>query len=275
MDSHSLLWRDRVHAHRVSEVVDCPYVLVIHDDAFAEVVSEKTSLEKHLGWISGAVCMSDVIRTALESRVPGIRATRSSPLLTTAPQTGGESWGEPLAGFLDRHSPLIVAGGALAEHYGLTDVLRAFATLRESRRNTGLVLLLGSLEDESPQAAALREDVKHLGQDAVLLLSDFPDGDRLIAHGDVYVRTSRVDGFGPGLHEAMQAGVPVVEARHGPRPDGVLPYEPGNVEALVAALEQSLTPEAVEAARVRIASLAEDLENNRRATLEFLGSLLE
>ncbi len=217
--------------------------------------------------------MSDPIGDVFRERVPGVPATRLSPLLAGAPSTVVEAWTEPLEGFLRRHETVIVTSGALAEHYGLSDVLEAFGTLRERGRETGLVLLLGSFADEEPAALALRASVERWG-DSVLVLSDFANGAGLIARGDVYVRPSRVDSFGLGLHEAMQAGVPVVAARHETRPEGVALYEPGNVGELTAALELALTSEVKTAARALVPRLVDSVKQNRLATLEFLASLL-
>jgi glycosyltransferase involved in cell wall biosynthesis len=274
VDNHPFLWRDPEYLDCVREVVSCPYALVIHDGAFPRVVDHVPSIESGPGWLSGAVCTSEPIRAALEKWAPGVQVTRLSPLLAGASRSDDTSWSEQLTGFLRRHESVIVTGGGVAEHYSLSDVLQASALLRERGREVGLVLLSGSFADDEPAALALRESVTRWGGESVLTLSDFPDGAALIARGDVYVRPSRVDNFGLGLHEAMQAGVPVVAARHETLPEGVTPYEPGNVEELASALEHALTPQAVAAARALVSGLEDGVERNRRQTLEFLSSLL-
>jgi glycosyltransferase involved in cell wall biosynthesis len=278
IDNHQSIWRDPKYSDQVHETVSCPYVLVIHDGAFPQVVRDGritgARLEDALGWIAGAACMSEAIRAALADLAPGIRSARLSPLLAGAQEPDFDSWGEPLTGFFGRHDSVISTSGALAEHYGLRDVLGAFDVLRSRGKHVGLVLLLGSFADEEPSADALRESVDRWGAESVLALTDFPDGFGVIARSSVYVRSSLVDSFGLGLHEALQAGVPVVAARHETRPEGVTLYEPGDVEALAVALERALTPEAIAVGKALAPRFLELAERNRLETLEFLRSFV-
>jgi glycosyltransferase involved in cell wall biosynthesis len=277
LDNHQFIWRDPGYPGRVRGIVPCPYVLVIHDGAFPEFVREDRArgarLREDLAWIAGSLCMSHAIRAALHDLAPSIRSVLLSPLLGSVPAADAGSFAEPLAGFFRRHESVIVTSGALAAHYGLRDVLDAFGVLRSRGEKLGLVLLLGSFANEQPEAEALREAVDRWGGDTILALVDFPAGPDVIAVGDVYVRPSRVDSFGLALHEAMQAGVPVLAARHDTRPAGALLYEPGDVEGLVAALEHALSPQAAAASAALAPKIRAMAERNRVETLEFLRSV--
>jgi glycosyltransferase involved in cell wall biosynthesis len=268
-------------------------VLVVHDGRFPESVREPpgggAAVAERLGWISGAICMSDAIRNALAEFVPDVPTARLTPLLTT-PGTdldlsrvdGGTDLNlsrvpelpERVEAFFRRHEVVVVTGGALAEHYGLGDVLDAFDILLSQGRKIGLVLLLGSFAREEALARRLREAVERWGDDVILPLTDFGAGSDVIARGRVYVRPSRVDSFGLGLYEAIEAGVPVVAARHETRPDGVLIYEPGDVAGLLSALEKALTAESRSNARSRAPEVRASIERNRADTLRFLESLV-
>jgi glycosyltransferase involved in cell wall biosynthesis len=268
IDNHAFLWTEADYGSRVREIVDAPYVLVIHDGAFPDAA--RAGLPASLDWISGAVCMSEAIRAALAEIAPDVRSAQLSPLISPAPTPAEVSWPTSLSDFFRRHDTVIATSGALAEHYGLSDVFEAYDRLRSQDRAPGLVVLLGSFADEPASAESLRWIVDRWGHDDVLALTDFADGPGVIARSDVYVRPSRLDSFGLALHEAMQAGVPVVAARHETRPAGASIYEPGNAEELAAALIRALTPEAVTAARAQAADLPAIVERNREDTLAFL-----
>src|SRR5439155_16824412 len=102
----------------------------------------------------------------------------------------------------------------------------------------------GSFAREASTAAALDEARARLGSGAILPLIDFADGASIIARSHLYVRPSRVDSFGLGLHEALLAGVPVVASGHPTRPEGVRTYPAGDARALARAIEAGLEPAA-------------------------------
>jgi len=136
-----------------------------------------------------------------------------------------------------------------------------------------MVVLLGSFARERAISGALTGARARLGEGALLVLTDHPDGAAVIGRSDVYVRPSRVDSFGIGLHEAMLAGVPVVAAAHPTRPEGVLTYPPGDSRALLNAIETALAPPSRAAAAARAPRVRAMVEGNRRRTLEVLAAL--
>jgi glycosyltransferase involved in cell wall biosynthesis len=142
--------------------------------------------------------------------------------------------------------PVIVAAGRLADAKNYPLLLDAFALLRA--RMPAKLFVLGEGERES----ALREQVARLGLAGAVIFCGFQRNPwRYIARADVFALSSRYEGFGNVLVEAMACGVPVVATSspgtreivtHGV--DGLLvdAHEPA---ALAAALERLLSEDAL------------------------------
>jgi glycosyltransferase involved in cell wall biosynthesis len=150
--------------------------------------------------------------------------------------------------------PAIVAAGRLADAKNYPLLLDALAQLR--RTVPARLFILGQGERE----AALREQAARLGlTDAVVWCGFQRNPWRYIARADVFALSSRYEGFGNVLVEAMACGVPVVATSSpGTREivsdgiDGFLVdrHEPA---ALASALERILTDGAL---RERMAQAA-------------------
>jgi glycosyltransferase involved in cell wall biosynthesis len=144
--------------------------------------------------------------------------------------------------------PAIVAAGRLADAKNYPLLIEAMSLLR--RRVPVRLFVLGQGERE----AALREEIARLGlQDAVVLCGFQRNPWQYIARADAFVLTSRYEGFGNVLIEAMACGVPVVATdspgtREIVRPgvDGLLvvDHEPA---AVAEALERVLADPALRA----------------------------
>ena len=138
--------------------------------------------------------------------------------------------------------PAIVAAGRLADAKNYPLLIDAFAQLR--RTVPARLFILGQGEGE----AALREQVARLGlADAVVLCGFQRNPWKYIARADVFALSSRYEGFGNVLVEAMACGVPVVAtASPGTREivsvgtDGLL-VDRHEAQALAAALERVLS----------------------------------
>ena len=141
--------------------------------------------------------------------------------------------------------PAIVSAGRLAEAKNYPLLIEAIALLR--RRMPGVRLfILG----EGDQEAQLRQQIASLGlADAVQLWGFKQNPWKYIARADVFALTSRYEGFGNVLVEAMACGVPVV-VTSSPGPleiirdnvDGVIVPE-HTAAAVATALEAVLTDE--------------------------------
>jgi len=114
---------------------------------------------------------------------------------------------EPLEATLeaDWRRPVIVAAGRLAEAKNYPLLIEALAILREQIPASLFILGQG---DQEP---ALRRMIQDRGLDACVHLCGFRDNPwKYIARADVFALTSRYEGFGNVLVEAMACGVPIV-----------------------------------------------------------------
>jgi glycosyltransferase involved in cell wall biosynthesis len=138
--------------------------------------------------------------------------------------------------------PVLVAAGRLADAKNYPLMIEALAVLRQ--RVPARLFILGRGEREP----MLRDLITARGlQDAVVLCGFQANPWKFIARADVFVLTSRYEGFGNVLIEAMACGVPVVATaspgtrdivRHGV--DGLL-VERHDAADVAAALETILT----------------------------------
>ena len=142
--------------------------------------------------------------------------------------------------------PVIVAAGRLADAKNYPLLIDAMAVLRE--RVPARLFILGAGELES----VLRQRVAERRLEGGVVLCGFQDNPwKYVARADAFALTSRYEGFGNVLVEAMACGVPVVATSSpGTREivsheiDGLLVdrHEPAEV---AAALERLVTDEAL------------------------------
>jgi glycosyltransferase involved in cell wall biosynthesis len=111
---------------------------------------------------------------------------------------------EPVAGW-SAGGPRLVAAGRLADAKNYPLLLEAFALLRQ--RLPASLLILGEGERE----ASIRAQASRLGIDDAVVFAGFQRNPwKFIARADLFVLTSRYEGFGNVLVESMACGVPVV-----------------------------------------------------------------
>lgn len=154
----------------------------------------------------------------------------------------------------------ILAAGSLLEHKGFDTLLDAFARLHRQRSDTRLVIC-----GEGPERAALEWQAHRLGvQSAVSLPGFVGDLPQRLLRADLFVLSSRFEGFGNVLIEAMAAGCPVVSTRCPGGPEDILEQgrwgslvQVGDAEALAEAMLATLDkPPAVEGLQGRAAHFA-------------------
>jgi glycosyltransferase involved in cell wall biosynthesis len=143
----------------------------------------------------------------------------------------------PEAADIPADAPLVLAIGRLIEQKDHATLLAAFAHVHAMHPEARLAILgWGRLEDET------RERARALALADVVVLPGRVEPSAWLARADVFAHTSRWEGFGLVLLEAMLAGLPVVATRASAIPEivvdgvtGVL-VEPGDVDAVAHAL---------------------------------------
>lgn len=153
-------------------------------------------------------------------------------------------------------APRIVAAGRLTWQKGFDLLLHAFAQVRSHTAATLVILGTGELEKE------LKTVASDLGIANAVMWAGFQDNPwAYFANADLFVLSSRWEGFGNVIVEAMACGVPVVaiDCNYGPGEiitdgeDGLLlPVE--DVAALTQAMARVLG-DPVLAGRLRVAGL--------------------
>ena len=133
--------------------------------------------------------------------------------------------------------PLALAVGRLIKQKDHPTLLRAFARVRTTVPEARLAIL-GS----GPFEAETRRLVAELGLDDAVTLPGRTDIRDWLERADVFVHTSRWEGFGIVLLEAMLAGLPVVATRVSAVPEVVadgetgMLVEPGDVAGVAEVL---------------------------------------
>jgi glycosyltransferase involved in cell wall biosynthesis len=150
----------------------------------------------------------------------------------------------------DRSVPVILGAGSLDPRKDFATLIRAFADLRTRRRARLVILGRGRERDR------LLELARELGvADDVKLPGFEPNPYRWMARASVFALTSRREGSGAVLVEAMACGTPVVATDCPSGPGEILDsgrygelVSVGDSEAVAAALRRSLddpTPKAL------------------------------
>ena len=112
-------------------------------------------------------------------------------------------------------TPLAVAVGAMVGHKDHATLVAAAALLRSR-----LPALHWAIAGDGPLRPAISAQIAAAGLEAqVHLLGWIPDGVAAIADGDLFVMSSREEGLGSSILDAMARGVPVVATRTGGIPD--------------------------------------------------------
>jgi glycosyltransferase involved in cell wall biosynthesis len=119
-------------------------------------------------------------------------------------------------------APLAIAVGRLIAQKDQSTLLRAFARVHE-RLPEARLAILGS----GPLEAETRARVQELALGEAVVLPGRSEIRDWLRRADVFVHTSRWEGFGIVLLEAMLAGLPVVATRVSAVPEVVVPGETG------------------------------------------------
>lgn len=160
----------------------------------------------------------------------------------------------------DGEAPVIVSMGRLVEQKDFGTLIRAFHIVRQKR--AARLVIIGSGADKQ-SLEQLAEELGVLGEVTFLGYTQKPE--RLLARSSVFVLSSRYEGFGNVIVEAMAVGLPIVSTNcpYGPSEileDGrygqLVPV--GDFEAMARAIEAALEkPEEGRAERIARAHIFE------------------
>jgi glycosyltransferase involved in cell wall biosynthesis len=163
---------------------------------------------------------------------------------------------------LSAAGPLAVAVGALVDHKDHQTLIRAAARLRTTHPD-----LQWAVAGEGDLRVALEREIRDLGLGSVIhLLGQVTEPLRLIRDASVFVMSSKEEGLGTSVLDAMAIGTPVVATRAGGIPEmvdggaGILvpPRDPDLLAAGVAQVldHPDLAARLVETASKRVATFS-------------------
>jgi GalNAc-alpha-(1->4)-GalNAc-alpha-(1->3)-diNAcBac-PP-undecaprenol alpha-1,4-N-acetyl-D-galactosaminyltransferase len=172
------------------------------------------------------------------------------------------------------HRRSVVAVGRLAEQKGFDVLLDAYARSKLTAAGWQLVIL-----GDGPERDALQRRIDELGlQGAVLMPGVVKNTEQWLQHAQLFVLSSRFEGFPNALLEAMQCGLPVAAFDCPSGPGEIVRHEQtgllvpaGDVEALAAAIAR-LAGDADLRQRLGSAAAA---DVSSRFSLQHIGSMWE
>ena len=215
-------------------------VLTLHSGFCPRYLEEREVFERWIVRLVLApfrhiVCVNERIRASLAAL--GVRDERMSVM----PAFLGVEEPGPLASsdaaLIARFDPCLVVAGATAPEYGLDALIESVGMLAARYPALGCVIM--GAGDVRPLRAAV--DRRGLTE-RVLCLGEVPHHRYLafLAHADVFIRPSIVDGDAISVREALALGRPVVASDTDFRPDGVVTFRSGDAADLASKVALAL-----------------------------------
>jgi glycosyltransferase involved in cell wall biosynthesis len=222
----------------------CPggCVLTLHSGMVPEYLEHAPRWRRTLAALACSlyrqvVCVSPEIKSAVLSL--GMQPGRVEVLPAFLSNQGPQASPEPgLVAWIGRYRPLLSTALFFRPEYGFDLLVACLARLSRLYPSFGC-LVMGSGE----QRAEAEKQIREAGlEESVLLLGDVKHEAclALMSVCDVFVRPTLEDGDSISVREALSMGVPVVASRVGTRPAGVILFDPGDLEGMLAAIELAL-----------------------------------
>jgi len=146
------------------------------------------------------------------------------------------------AQILGINPPFLLYVGNLKPHKNVSTLLRAYAQLRQGKRLTHSLLIVG---DDARWRRSVVEECRQLDISDATVIVPFVSADLLpsiYAAADLFVMPSTIEGFGLPVLEAMASGTPVVSSNAASLPevagDAALYFDPASSEELAAQIER-------------------------------------
>ena len=194
------------------------------------------------------ICASVCIRQMLVARgIPAARAVTVHEGIDLHHVDAAPPASVREAFWLPHNAPVVGCVGALVDHKGHRDLIRAAAEVVREMADVRFVIL-----GEGELRGALTELVKQLGLERNVLLPGFrPDVLSLLKTFDLFVMPSVTEGLGTSLLDAMACQRPIVASRVGGIPEVVadgdtgLLVPPRDPDALARGIRRLLTDPAL------------------------------
>ncbi len=157
-------------------------------------------------------------------------------------ETPDVSLPENIASWMQEHSPAISSTMFFRPEYGFELLLEAVSRLKKQYPKIGC-FIMGSDEEQAQAGARVLVERSSLTE-SVYLGGDL-DHEMCLAimsRSSMFVRPTFRDGDSISVREALSLGVPVVASNVGERPEGVMLFEPGDVDGLVKRVMDVLCP---------------------------------
>jgi glycosyltransferase involved in cell wall biosynthesis len=237
---------------RVLSRADCRLVISDHANLSQALVDAPGTIKKALPWLmkrsypraDAIVTVSDGVADDLSTTLGLARSrivTRHNPietieLLRKREETLDHPWCAP------GQPPVILGAGRLSKEKDFATLIKAFEHLRASR-NARLIILGEGAERRALEA--LRESSAHRGD--ILLAGYQANPYNWMRAASIFVLSSRWEGFGNVLVEAMACGTSVISTRCPSGPEEILAQGKwgrltpvGDARAMAAAIEATL-----------------------------------
>ncbi len=222
-----------------------PTVGWVHTDLNRYLAIQKPFHSKLVRWLYPhlmvIIAVSSGAAKTVEQLLPKMR-DKVKTVYNPLPEKIFELAEEPLQ--INKSLPMVLGVGRLDFHKGFDVLIRAHAKLVAKGIQHKLMIL-----GEGKDRENLESLVKELGVENSVIMRGFqPNPYKWMNSADVFVLSSRFEGFGMVLIEAMALGVPVVSTACPSGPVEILDngrfgllVPDGDVDALVGAIAQVLT----------------------------------